>query len=100
MPPYAVRQAASRHPVVLHTGEACALCDQARKLLAARGVPFTEKKVASKEELEKLNEIFAGNGIVPSIEVGAQRQAGFGEARWQALLDEAGYPRNLQGLSR
>lgn len=99
-PPYAVREAARRHPVTLYTGEACPLCADARKLLRARGIPFTEKKIASKEEFEQFASHFDGNGIVPSIEVGSNRFSGYVGEKWTGMLDEAGYPSELTGLSR
>ncbi|MCB1928148.1 MAG: glutaredoxin family protein [Rhodocyclaceae bacterium] len=96
--PYRVREAARSHPVTLYTGDSCPLCDDARKLLKARGVPFTEKKVGSQEELDALTERFDGNGLVPSIEVGSAKFAGYIDERWHALLDDAGYPKELKGL--
>lgn len=101
VPPYAVRKAAQQFPVVIYTGEGCTtFCDDARKLLRSRGVPFAEKAVKTKEELKTFSERFDGNGIVPSIEVGALKYSGYTEEKWQAMLDEAGYPKSLQGLSR
>lgn len=100
VPPFAVRKAAQQFPVLIYTGESCTtFCEQARKLLQERGVPFTEKKVASKDDMEQLTQRFDGNGIVPSIEVGSLRFPGFAEDKWHSMLDEAGYPKSLQGLS-
>ncbi|MCB1907402.1 MAG: glutaredoxin family protein [Rhodocyclaceae bacterium] len=96
--PYRVREAARSHPVTLYTGESCPLCENARKMLSARGVPFTEKKVATREEFDALTERFNGNGMVPSIEVGREKYSGFTDERWHAMLDDAGYPRDLKGL--
>jgi len=96
--PYRVRKAAQENPVTIYTGESCPLCEDARKLLQARGIPFAEKKVASKEDHDKLTERFDGNGIVPSIEVGTQKFAGFIDSRWSSMLDDAGYPKDLKGL--
>lgn len=100
VPPYMVREAARKHPVTIYTGESCAMCDAARGLLTARGVPFAEKIVATKEELDALTERFEGNGLVPSIEVGTAKFPGFTAEKWQSMLDAAGYPRDLRGLSR
>lgn len=100
VPPYAVRQAARNHPVTIYVSDACPLCDDARRLLKSRGVPFAEKKVGTKEELEALTQHFDGNGIVPSIDVGSQKFPGFTADKWHAMLDEAGFPKDLKGLSR
>ncbi len=96
--PYRVREAARRHPVTLYTGESCPLCADARKLLSTRRIPFAEKKVETKEELDALTREFDGNGIVPSIQVGRKRFAGYVEGTWQSMLDDAGFPRDLRGL--
>lgn len=52
--PFELRQAAQRFPVTLYAGAQCAPCDSARSMLVARGVPFTERTVASNEDLDAL----------------------------------------------
>ena len=68
------------------------------QLLKSRGVPYSEKAVATPEEIAALAERFEGNNILPSIEVGHLKYAGFTEGRWNAMLDEVGYPSSLAGL--
>lgn len=96
--PYQVRQASKNNPVTLYTGESCPLCEDARKLLAARRIPFAEKKIESQQDLDALTKRFDGDGIVPSIEIGTEKFAGYVEERWHSLLNEAGYPKDLKGL--
>jgi glutaredoxin len=95
--PYAVRQAAARHPVTLYTAERCVEeCRQAREHLTRRGVPFTEKRVSSEEEVADLKQRF-GEAAVPSLQVGRQVQRGFSRRHFDDLLDAAGYPSGRPG---
>ena len=57
--PYQTREAAKKNPVIMYTANDCAsICADARNLLVARGIPYTEKNVSSNpkftEELTKL----------------------------------------------
>ncbi len=92
--PYAVRQASEKFPVVLYTSTGCVTCKQARSLLNGRGVPFTEKMLASEEEIAELGRQLGGESLLPSISVGRQSARGFAPATWNELLDAAGYPAN------
>src|SRR5439155_1496143 len=47
--PYALRQARKESPVTLYTAADCEPCNDARKLLNARGIPFKEVSVTEKE---------------------------------------------------
>jgi glutaredoxin len=90
--PAELRQAVQRHPVTLYTSTDCAPCDSGRTLLQQRGVPYTEKRVASDEDAQALERIVGGR-TVPSLTVGAQPLRGFSESDWAAYLEAAGYPR-------
>ncbi len=97
--PFAVRQAASRYPVTLYAGDCGEVCDQARKLLEGRGIPYTEKDgrlPAEQAELKKL----AGAAEVPVLKVGGQVLKGFEATQWHLTLDAAGYPRELPAALR
>ena len=90
--PYATRQAAARHPVTLYTSASCLEeCRQARELLKARGTPFSEKTVATQEEIDSLKKL-AGEAVVPTLQVGRQVQRGFSSELYDKLLDAAAYP--------
>lgn len=91
--PYAVRSAASRHPVVLYTSADCAPCMEARTHLSRRGIPFTERQVSTGADVTALRQRgFAGDGF-PAVSIGAQRLTGFDAGAWGRLLDAAGYPK-------
>jgi len=89
--PYALQQARKESPVTLYTGPDCEPCNDARKLLNTRGIPFKEVSVTEKEvnDLVKLS----GSASVPVIVVGSATQKGFEESVYQHLLDDAGYPK-------
>lgn len=92
--PYATRQAVAKFPVTLYTTANCAdACAQARDLLKARGVPFTEKQLKSDEELAELAKLLGSEAGVPSVAVGQQYLRGLADDEWNELLDLAGYPR-------
>ncbi|MES2755732.1 MAG: glutaredoxin family protein [Pseudomonadota bacterium] len=89
--PYALAQAARKSPVVLYTSSPCAPCDQGRALLQKRGIPFSEKTVASNEDQQKLSE--AGGSIqVPLLLVGGAKRQGFEAGEWNDALTAAAYP--------
>jgi glutaredoxin len=97
--PYATQVAMKRSPVVLYVGPKCATpCERGRELLAARGIPFTERDAATKEGYEAIQKMgFTG---LPVVTVGERHLKGFDDDAWQAALDGAGYPRTaLPGQS-
>jgi glutaredoxin len=94
--PYATRTAASRAPVVLYAAADCNLCDQARRLLVERGIPFSEKQIRAKADLEAYKQAGFSDGSVPGLSVGAQRTQGYEATAWQGLLDSAGYPKSAR----
>lgn len=89
--PYALAQAARANPVILYTGADCVPCDQARNALRERGIPFTEKTVASAADRAKLVEA-GGNDTLPFLLVGRKALGGYAPADWQAALSAANYP--------
>ena len=90
--PAALRQAAMRFPVTLFAAQGCAPCDEARRMLQRRGVPYTEKLVRTEEDAQRL-EALTGGRLVPAATIGRQAVSGFQEQDWQSWLDTAGYPR-------
>ena len=89
--PYALRQARKESPVTLYTAADCDPCNDARKLLNSRGIPFKEVSVTEKEvnDLVKVS----GSASVPVIVVGSATQKGFEQSVYHRLLDNAGYPK-------
>lgn len=89
--PYALRQLVGKYPVTLYSSSNCAPCDSGRKLLAARGVPFSEKTISSAQDAEALQKL-SGSNAVPFLTIGAQHVAGFSASEWTQYLSAAGYP--------
>jgi len=89
--PFELRQAVSRYPVILYTSADCPPCDTGRKLLQQRGIPYTEKRVATEEDALALERLI-GARTVPGLNVGAQPLRGYSETDWSNFLDAAGYP--------
>ena len=90
--PFATQQAMKDFPVTLYSTPGCEACNEARKLLNARGVPFKEVSVNSEKELAQLQSA-VGSNSVPSMVVGASVLKGFEEGAYNGALDTAGYPR-------
>jgi glutaredoxin len=89
------RRAAQQFPVLLYTTANCQPCDSARELLRARGIPYGERTVSSKEDSDALEKLGLGNRL-PVLTVGRQVQREFEIRSWHAALDAAGYPRSGQ----
>lgn len=93
--PYALRQAATRYPVVLYTGKDCSPCVSGRNLLANRGIPFAERTITSNEDIEALQRL-EGDTSLPVLTIGSQRIKGFSDTEWSQYLDAAGYPKTSE----
>lgn len=90
--PPELRQAVARYPVILYTSADCPPCDSGRKLLQQRGVPYTEKRITTEEDVLALERAVGGRGV-PALNIGPQPLRGFSEIDWTVFLDTAGYPR-------
>jgi hypothetical protein len=90
--PYEVAEAVKNNPVVLYTGSKCAPCDDGRKMLTARGIPFTEKTVTSNDDIAHLRQIGGSSSILPLLIVGRNKQQGFEAGAWGSALTAASYP--------
>lgn len=93
--PYELRQIAARFAVTLYSSEDCAPCTSARQLLMQRGIPFTERTVATREDIQAFKNLF-GHSNLPLGTIGGQQLIGFSEAEWTQYLDLAGYPKKSQ----
>lgn len=89
--PFELRQVVGKYPVTLYTSSNCAPCDSGRSLLSARGVPFSEKTIATAQDAEALQKL-SGNNSLPFLTIGAQHVAGFSASEWTQYLSAAGYP--------
>jgi Domain of unknown function (DUF4124) len=89
----AEQEASQRFPVTLYTFACGDVCDNAVGLLNRRGVPFTTVDVQSPDGVKKLQAL-TGELNAPVLTVGEKMLSkGFNEARWQQMLDDAGYPK-------
>jgi len=87
------KQARDRFPVTLYTFNCGDVCDKAEALLNRRGVPFRVVDVKDQKGVDQLRKA-SGDVQVPVLQAGDKLIArGFSETRWQALLDDAGYPK-------
>lgn len=91
--PFELRQVAGKYPVTLYTSGNCAPCGSGRALLSSRGVPFTEKTIATGEDAEALQRISGGSSL-PFLTIGGQQIRGYSDAEWTQFLDAAGYPKS------
>lgn len=88
----ALAQAVKDHPITLYTTPACDACDDARKLLNARGVPFKEISVTEEDQIEQLKKA-VGSGSVSAMVLGSEVQRGYESSAYHRALDTVGYPR-------
>jgi glutaredoxin len=91
--PYATRIAREKHPVTLYATACGPACDQARQLLNARGIPFSDINPESSPEAQADLQKLTGRLHVPVLVVGKDKVDGFETGQWQAALDRAGYPK-------
>jgi glutaredoxin len=90
--PFAMKQASEQFPVTLYTFD-CDVCRDAQALLVKRGIPFTTVIVSEEKGAARLKAL-TGKQSAPVLQIGdKQVMQGYNEDRWQAMLDEAGYPR-------
>jgi glutaredoxin len=95
---YATQQAAKNFPVVLFTSEGCGSpCNDAKALLAKRGVPFREVTVGDDVTRDELRKI-SGALEVPVMTVGKDLRKGYEPDMYDAALTAAGYPTSAPPL--
>ena len=91
--PLEAQQAMERFPVTLYTYVCGDVCEHAEALLNRRGVPYTTVNVTEGDNAAKLQAL-TGEQRVPVLQVGDKTVVkGFLDSRWQAALDQAGYPK-------
>lgn len=89
--PFGLAQAVRSAPVTIYTTSGCRACDSARAHLVERGVPYTEKTVASSDDIEQLKQA-GGSDQLPFILVGRTRLTGFDSDALTDALNAASYP--------
>ncbi len=90
--PTELRSVVQRYPVTLYTTTDCPPCDNARRLLQQRGIPYAERRVVNEDDALALERLL-GARTLPALSIGSQPLRGFAEADWSNFLDAAGYPR-------
>jgi glutaredoxin len=91
--PLETQRAQERYPVTLYTFACGDVCDKAEALLNRRGVPFATVNVKDAQGAERLKKA-TGDMQVPVLQAGDKLIAkGYSEQGWQALLNDAGYPK-------
>ena len=90
---YETRRAQQHFPVTLYVTQSCGeYCNQARSMLNKRGIPFSEKTLATQEEFDAFKAL-SGSDSVPVLVVGKSFLKGYLEPQWNSELDVAGYPK-------
>ena len=87
--PFAVAEAVRLHPVTLFAAGDCAPCDAGRRYLETRGIPFTEKSVATNADIALLG---GARAELPQLTIGRDKLTGFDAGAWDTRLSAAGYP--------
>lgn len=93
-PGFAAQQASEKYPVTLFTFDCGEVCQNAESLLNKRGVPFSIVNVQTDEQGRARMLALSNDDKAPVLAVGDQLIVkGYNETRWQATLDQAGYPK-------
>src|SRR4030095_7231005 len=87
------QRASEQFPVTLYTFDCGPPCQGAEALLNKRGVPFKSVNISDPAANAKVTPL-VGSSVAPVLQVGDKMIGkGLDEARWQSMLDDAGYPR-------
>lgn len=98
--PYETQRAQQNFPVTLYVTSGCGVpCNQARSMLAKRGIPFSEKSLNTQEEVDKFYKMSGSSGA-PTLAIGKNYLSGFLESKWNTELDVAGYPKTASYRQR
>jgi glutaredoxin len=93
--PFDLQQIALKYPVTLYTTNNCPTCEQGRRYLMSRGVPFAEKTVNSPEEVTAFLKL-SGDSPMPYLTIGSESIKGYIEGDWSVYLTAAAYPISSQ----
>ena len=90
--PFDLRQVTVKYPVTLYViTSACEPCTSARQMLKQRGIPFSERTVATSQDGDALQRLTGGQDA-PTLMIGSQTLRGLSPDVWNSYLDAAGYP--------
>ena len=90
--PFELRQVVAKYPVTLYSSENCGIgCTNGRSMLITRGIPFTEKLIATREDAQALQRL-SGAMTIPLLTIGSQQLKGYADTEWTQYLNAAGYP--------
>ncbi|MBC3876096.1 glutaredoxin family protein [Undibacterium flavidum] len=89
--PFELAAAVAKNPVTLYTAKNCSVCNEARNLLKQNGIPFFEKTIESKEDVDKLKQV-SGDTNIPLLQISGTKLSGFQAIDWRTALTSAGYP--------
>ena len=89
---FAMKTAREKFPVTLYSTACGVPCDQAKRHLEQRGVPYASKNPESGEDRAALLKL-TGRSNVPVLVVGKDKIDGYEVGQWDAALDKAGYPK-------
>jgi len=89
---FALKSAKEKFPVTLYTTACGVPCDQAKRHLEQRGIPYASKNPESGEDRAALLKL-TGRSNVPVLLVGKDKIDGYEVGQWDAALDKAGYPK-------
>lgn len=95
--PYATREAVKNFPVTLYVSDCGETCDQAKKHLVQRGIPFATKNADDPAVQEEMRKQFGGLQV-PILVIGKTPTKGYEASTWDSALDAAGYPRSTLPL--
>lgn len=94
--PFGLKASMDKYPVTTYSSPDCPPCEDLRKHLAKRGVPFTDKLVKTPADEKIFKSLGFANPDFPTMTVGSQKQVGYEPGALDRLLDAAGYPRKSQ----
>lgn len=86
--------ATRKNPVTLYVtlpSTPCGICNEARTMLKQNGIPFAEKTIDTKEDVEKLRQV-SGDTQLPLLLISRAKFSGFDSVEWRTALSTAGYP--------
>ena len=88
---FATRLAQKNFPVTLYVGNGCGdFCDKGRSLLTKRGIPFAEKILITRSDIDVFTKQ-TGSDSVPVLAVGTIYLQGYSAESWHSALSTAGY---------
>ena len=97
--PAELQRIAARFPVTLFSADDCPPCDTGRELLRQRGVPYTERRIASNDDVAALERMVGGR-TVPALTVGGQALRGYSSARLGLLPRRRRLPARIAPAAR